>query len=101
MKALAKNADDERFAYDSYRRFIQMYSGVVLGVEHHHFEELLESHKDAATAHELDTDLTRRGLARSVAGYKDVVETRDRQAVPAGSAASSCGARSARCSARG
>src|SRR4051812_23408809 len=44
VEGLAKRAD-ARFAYDSYRRFIQMYGQVVLGVEHHHFEELLENHK--------------------------------------------------------
>src|SRR5208337_2668635 len=42
VKGLARRSGDERFAYDSYRRFIQMYGQVVLGVEHHHFEELLE-----------------------------------------------------------
>src|ERR1051325_11162486 len=44
-KGLAKQSGDERFAYDSYRRFIQMYGNVVLGVEHHSFEEILELHK--------------------------------------------------------
>src|SRR3954454_8857498 len=42
VEALAVKAQDRRFAYDSYRRFITMYSDVVLGIEHHHFEELLE-----------------------------------------------------------
>ncbi|MET0367487.1 MAG: PEP/pyruvate-binding domain-containing protein, partial [Methylobacterium sp.] len=45
VTALAKEADDERFAYDSYRRFITMYSNVVLDVEHHAFEEALEQYK--------------------------------------------------------
>ncbi len=40
VEALAEAAGDERFAYDSYRRFITMYSNVVLGIEHHHFEEI-------------------------------------------------------------
>jgi pyruvate, orthophosphate dikinase len=53
---LAKRSGDERFAWDSYRRFIQMYGDVVLGVEHHNFEELLEDHKHAA-GYELDTEL--------------------------------------------
>ena len=43
---LGKSSGDERFAYDSYRRFIQMYSDVVLDVEHHNFEEVLELHKE-------------------------------------------------------
>ena len=44
--ALAAISGDERFAYDCYRRFIQMYGDVVLGVDHHHFEDLLEDHKN-------------------------------------------------------
>lgn len=54
--ALAKKSGDERFAYDSYRRFIQMYSDVVLGVEHYYFEELLEIHKEEK-GYVLDTEL--------------------------------------------
>ncbi len=41
VAGLARHSGDERFAYDSYRRFIQMFGDVVLGVEHHHFEEIL------------------------------------------------------------
>src|SRR5262249_12379014 len=44
VEALARKSGDRRFAYDSYRRFITMYSDVVLGVEHHHFEEILDDH---------------------------------------------------------
>src|SRR5579871_1536944 len=46
VEALAEMSGDRRFAYDSYRRFITMYSDVVLGFEHHHFEEILDDHKD-------------------------------------------------------
>ncbi|MEM7291379.1 MAG: PEP/pyruvate-binding domain-containing protein, partial [Pseudomonadota bacterium] len=56
VSALATEAGDERFAYDSYRRFIQMYSDVVLGVDHHEFEEILEDVK-ANNGFEQDTDL--------------------------------------------
>ncbi len=42
VEGLAKKSGDARFAKDSYRRFIQMYGQVVLGVDHHHFEEVLE-----------------------------------------------------------
>jgi len=42
---LAKKTNNETFAYDSYRRFIQMYSSVVLNVKHHNFEDLLENYK--------------------------------------------------------
>jgi pyruvate, orthophosphate dikinase len=53
---LAKASGDERFAYDSYRRFIQMYGDVVMGVEHYHFEDILADHKDDKGV-ALDTDL--------------------------------------------
>jgi len=53
---LANLAEDERFAYDSYRRFIQMYSDVVLGVDHHSFEEILEDAKTEKGV-TLDTEL--------------------------------------------
>ena len=57
VEALAKQSGDRRFAWDSYRRFIQMYADVVLGVEHHHFEEILEAWKDGK-GQVLDTDLS-------------------------------------------
>src|SRR5271163_4280944 len=69
---LASKSGDERFAYDSYRRFIQMYGQVVLGIEHHHFEELLENHK-LDSGQTLDTDLTAEDWKIVVAGFKDVV----------------------------
>jgi pyruvate,orthophosphate dikinase len=73
VEGLARRAEDPRFAYDSYRRFIQMYGQVVLGVEHHHFEEILENHKlDIAAT--LDTDLKADDWKAVVAGYKDVVK---------------------------
>src|SRR4051794_35052458 len=56
VAGLARRSGDERFAYDSYRRFIQMYGQVVLGIDHHYFEELLENHKLDSGAM-LDTDL--------------------------------------------
>jgi pyruvate, orthophosphate dikinase len=69
---LARKSGDERFAHDSYRRFIQMYAQVVLGVDHHHFEELLDNHKlDAGAA--LDTDLAAEDWKIVVAGFKDIV----------------------------
>src|SRR5712664_2229742 len=73
VEGLARRSQDARFAYDSYRRFIQMYGQVVLGVEHHHFEELLENHK-LETGATLDTDLAADDWRTVVAGYKDVVE---------------------------
>ena len=56
VKGLAKASGDERFAYDSYRRFIQMYGDVVLGVEYHHFEDILADYKDDKGM-AFDTDL--------------------------------------------
>src|ERR1700704_2083648 len=56
VEGLARNSGDERFAYNSYRRFLQMYGQVVLGIEHHHFEQLLDDHK-LETGASLDTEL--------------------------------------------
>src|SRR5579863_7130026 len=71
VEGLAKKSGDARFAYDSYRRFIQMYGQVVLGVEHHHFEELLENHK-LNDGKSLDTDLTADDWKEVVAGYREI-----------------------------
>src|SRR6202795_2900377 len=71
VAGLARRSKDERFAYDSYRRFIQMYGQVVLGVEHHHFEELLENHK-LETGATLDTELSAEPWKEIVAGYQAV-----------------------------
>jgi pyruvate,orthophosphate dikinase len=57
---LATRAGDERFAYDSYRRFIQMYGDVVMGVDHHDFETCLDAVK-AKKRLRSDTDMHRRG----------------------------------------
>ncbi len=69
---LARKSGDERFAYDSYRRFIQMYGQVVLGIDHHHFEELIENHK-LETGASLDTDLSAEDWQTVVSGFQDVV----------------------------
>jgi len=73
VEGLAAAAGDRRFAYDSYRRFIQMYSDVVLGVDHHVFEEILESYKHF-NGHDLDTDLTAQDWQVVVGKYKEAVE---------------------------
>src|SRR5947209_9828617 len=69
VEALAKSSGDARFAYDSYRRFITMYSDVVLEVGHDHFEEILEGHKDRK-GYTLDTDLAADDWAELIAKYK-------------------------------
>jgi pyruvate,orthophosphate dikinase len=73
VDALAKNSGDERFAYDSYRRFIQMYSNVVLDIDHHNFEEILEDYKDRKNFM-LDTDLTAKDWREILVRYKAKVE---------------------------
>src|SRR4029079_15870449 len=73
VEGLASRAGDRRFAYDSYRRFIHMYSDVVLGVEHHQFEDILGEYKDAK-AFGLDTELTADDWAKVIAKYKACVE---------------------------
>jgi len=73
VEALAAQSEDRRFAYDSYRRFITMYSDVVLGIEHHVFEEILDDHKDR-NGYMLDTDLEADDWAEMVKRYKARVE---------------------------
>ncbi len=72
VEALAEMSGDRRFAYDSYRRFITMYSDVVLGFEHHHFEDILDTFKDSQ-GYTLDTDLTADDWVDLVGRYKDAV----------------------------
>ncbi|CAO4169518.1 pyruvate, phosphate dikinase [Methylorubrum populi] len=72
VEALAKDAEDERFAYDSYRRFITMYSNVVLGVEHHAFEEALEHYKEEKGL-QLDTELKADDWKHLIGVYKKIV----------------------------
>ncbi len=73
VPALAAAAGDPRFAYDSYRRFIQMYSDVVMGLDHHAFEEILEEFKNEH-GRDLDTDLTADDWQQVIASYKALVE---------------------------
>jgi pyruvate,orthophosphate dikinase len=73
VEALAQQAGDRRFAYDSYRRFITMYSNVVLGIEHHLFEEILDEYKERE-GYSLDTDLTADDWIALVKRYKQRVE---------------------------
>ncbi len=73
VAALAKKSGNERFAWDSYRRFIQMYSNVVLDVGHEHFEELLEMHKEDKGL-VLDTELGAEDWKTLVTAYKAKVK---------------------------
>lgn len=69
VQALARESGNPRFAWDSYRRFIQMFASVVLGVDHYVFEEILEWHKDNKGV-QLDTALDADDLQRIVTEYK-------------------------------
>ncbi len=85
VKALAEKSGDPRFAHDSYRRFINMYSDVVLGIEHHHFEEILDDHKDRNGY----TPRHRSRCRRLAGGHRPLQGARrggKRKAVPAGPA---------------
>ncbi|TAL01394.1 MAG: pyruvate, phosphate dikinase, partial [Rhodospirillaceae bacterium] len=73
VEGLARQSKDARFAYDSYRRFIQMYSDVVLGVDHYNFEHILEMAKEDRGV-SLDTQLTADDLKALVESYKAKVE---------------------------
>jgi len=72
VKGLAKSSNNERFAYDSYRRFIQMFSNVVLVVEHSKFEKLINEVKKAK-GYTLDTDLTAEDWKGLVEKFKELV----------------------------
>ena len=78
---LAKSSGDERFAWDSYRRFIQMFSNVVLDVGHHYFEEALELKKEDLGVH-MDTDLKSDDWRSVVGEYKKIVEKRTGKPFP-------------------
>jgi pyruvate,orthophosphate dikinase len=73
VEAVAASSGDARFAYDSYRRFIQMYSNVVLDFPHHHFEEVLDGFK-ADNGYNLDTDLSADDWKEIVKRYKALVQ---------------------------
>lgn len=73
VRGLATLSGDERFAYDSYRRFIQMYANVVLELDHHVFEELLETYKEERDFY-LDTELSAADWKAVITLYKKAVE---------------------------
>lgn len=69
VERLAALSGDRRFAFDSYRRFIQMYSNVVLELEHHDFERLLDDVREQEAV-QVDSEISVEGLVRLVAKYK-------------------------------
>ncbi len=70
---LASKTKNDTFAYDSYRRFIQMYSNVVLGVGHHNFEDLIENYK-LTKGVTLDTDLDAEDWKKLIKDFRDVIK---------------------------
>ena len=70
---LSAKTKNETFAYDSYRRFIQMYSNVVLGVDHHNFEDLIENYK-LTKGVTLDTDLGAEDWKKLIKDFRDVIK---------------------------
>jgi len=74
VEALARLTNDRRFAYDTYRRFIQMYADVVLGLDHVLFEEILENYKNLK-GFELDPELGAEDWQEIVSRFKGLVET--------------------------
>jgi pyruvate,orthophosphate dikinase len=73
VEAVARLSGDRRFAYDSYRRFIHMYSAVVLGIEHHSFEDILDEFKEQRGL-SLDTEIAADQWLELIARFKSLVE---------------------------
>lgn len=73
VEGLAKKSGDERFAWDSYRRFITMYGNVVMGLSHHDFDDIIDQHKRDLDIYE-DTAVTAEGWKQIVVQFKDMVE---------------------------
>ncbi|PPD15936.1 MAG: pyruvate, phosphate dikinase [Methylobacterium sp.] len=73
VEAVAKLSNNPRFAYDSYRRFITMYSNVVLELEHHNFEDILEEYKDHK-GYTLDTEMTAEDWKAIIVSFKACVQ---------------------------
>jgi pyruvate,orthophosphate dikinase len=81
VKSLAAKSDNPRFAYDCYRRFIQMYGNVVLEVSKHDFDEVFEGQKKKAKA-KLDTQLTAEDLRQVIVGYQKLVHKKTGKPFP-------------------
>jgi pyruvate, orthophosphate dikinase len=72
IQGLIKKTEDERFVYDSYRRFIQMFGNVVMGIEHDKFEKVIEDVKEKESV-ENDMEISVEGLKKIISEYKDLV----------------------------
>jgi pyruvate,orthophosphate dikinase len=94
VKALTIKSGNPRFAYDCYRRFIQMYGAVVLDIPKHDFDGIFEGQKKKAKA-KLDTELTAEDLQQVIAGYKKLVEKKTGAKFPQDALVQLAGARDA------
>jgi pyruvate,orthophosphate dikinase len=92
--ALEAKSGNPRFAYDCYRRFIQMYGNVVLEVSKHDFDEVFDGQKKKAKA-KLDTELTADDLKQVIVGYKKLIEKKTGKPFPQDAMAQLKGARDA------
>jgi pyruvate,orthophosphate dikinase len=81
VQGLAKQTKNERFAWDSYRRFIQMFGNVIMDVPHHDFEHELEKIKTTQKLH-YDTELSISDLKEIVKAYKEVIKTKTKSSFP-------------------
>ncbi|MGM9571601.1 MAG: pyruvate, phosphate dikinase, partial [bacterium] len=73
VEAVSKNSGDERFAYDCYRRFIQMFGDVVMKVEHYKFEEKIDAVKEKYGVN-VDTEVSADGWKEVIAAYKELIK---------------------------
>src|SRR6516165_10862088 len=94
VKAIDAKSNNSRFAYDCYRRFLQMYGNVVLDIGKDEFEEIFEGQKKRAKA-KLDTELTAGDLERVIEGYKKLVQKKTGKPFPQEAMAQLAGARDA------
>jgi len=81
VKTLVAKSNNPRFAYDCYRRFIQMYGNVVLEIPKHDFDEIFDGQKKKVKA-KLDTELTAEDLQQVIAGYQKLVQKKTGKAFP-------------------
>ncbi|MCG9479990.1 MAG: pyruvate, phosphate dikinase [Actinomycetia bacterium] len=81
VNGLIKKTGNKRFGWDSYRRFIQMFGDVVMGVEHDKFEEAMQSMKDKKGV-KFDTDLSAEDLQQLVEDYKQIIDRETGQSFP-------------------
>lgn len=81
VAGLIKKTNNERFVWDAYRRFITMFGDVVMGVERHYFEEILDTYKKKARI-KSDTELTSDQLKKIVEEFKSVYKKKTRENFP-------------------